>query len=187
MNVSGITSAPSSWSSATAAASERRAGQAGSSQLSTEEQAQVRKLKARDQAVRQHEQAHLSSAGGLATSGASYTYQRGPDGVSYAIGGEVRIDTSPGRTPEETISRARTIQAAALAPADPSSQDRAVAAAAAQMLREAQGEQSRQQSTGSGQSGGTGESGTGDERKNRLERFYAASDSSQASAIEAYA
>jgi hypothetical protein len=188
MNVSAATSAPNSWlPAATAAAGSRAAQGSGTQQLSQDDQALVRKLKARDQVVRQHEQAHLSSAGGLATSAASYTYQRGPDGVNYAIGGEVHIDTSPGRTPEDTISRARTIQAAALAPADPSPQDRAVAAQAAQMLLEAQDEQARQQNTDSGQSGVTGESGTGDERKNRLERFYAASDSGQASAIEAYA
>lgn len=105
--------------------------------LSEEEQAEVRKLKARDREVRQHEQAHLAAAGGLAISGASFTYQRGPDGINYAVGGEVRIDTSPGRTPEETLRRAEAIRAAAEAPAQPSSQDRAVAAQASQMANEA--------------------------------------------------
>lgn len=105
-----------------------------------EEQAQLRALKIRDREVRQHEQAHLAAAGGLATSGANFTYQRGPDGVNYAIGGEVSIDTSAGSTPEETLRRARIIQAAAQAPADPSSQDQAVAAKGAQMARQAQAE-----------------------------------------------
>lgn len=102
-------------------------------QLSEADAALVAKLQARDRAVRQHEMAHLAVSGGLATSGASFTYQKGPDGVDYAVGGEVSIDTSPGRTPEDTIARARQIQAAALAPADPSGQDRAVASQAAQM------------------------------------------------------
>lgn len=102
-------------------------------QLSEADAAQLAKLQARDRAVRQHEMAHLAVSGGLATSGASFTYQKGPDGVDYAVGGEVSIDTSPGRTPEDTIARARQIQAAALAPADPSGQDRAVASQAAQM------------------------------------------------------
>lgn len=102
-------------------------------QLSDKAKALVRSLQARDQQVRAHEQAHLAASGGLATSGASYIYQKGPDGVSYAIGGEVTIDVSPGRTPQDTIARAETIRAAALAPADPSGQDRAVAAAASQM------------------------------------------------------
>lgn len=106
-------------------------------ELSKEAQAQLDKLKARDTEVRQHEMAHLSAAGGLATSGPSYTYQRGPNGVNYAVGGEVNIDTSPGGTPEETLSRAQAIQAAALAPANPSGADRAVAARASQMEQEA--------------------------------------------------
>ncbi len=108
--------------------------------LTPEALALISKLKARDTDVRQHEQAHLAAAGALALSGAAYTYQRGPNGVDYAIGGEVHIDTAPGRTPEETISRARTIQAAALAPADPSGADRAVAAQAAQMEQQARAE-----------------------------------------------
>lgn len=105
--------------------------------LSVEEAAQVAKLKQVDRQVRQHELAHLAAAGGMATSGASFTYQKGPDGVNYAVGGEVGIDTSPGKTPEETIRRAQAIRAAALAPADPSGQDRSVAAQATQMEQQA--------------------------------------------------
>jgi hypothetical protein len=114
-------------------------------ELSPDDQARIDQLKARDLEVRQHEQAHLAAAGGLATSGASYTYQRGPNGVNYAVGGEVNIDTSPGRTPEETLDKARRIQAAALAPAEPSSADRSVAARAAQMQQQAQAEISAKQ------------------------------------------
>ncbi|MCK6548349.1 hypothetical protein L6R52_21050, partial [Myxococcota bacterium] len=50
------------------------------------------------------------------------------------------IDTTPGKTPEETIDRAARIRAAALAPAQPSGQDLAVAAQADQMAREARAE-----------------------------------------------
>lgn len=114
--------------------------------LSEEEAKEVEKLKARDREVRAHEQAHLAAAAGLAMSGASYTYERGPDGVSYAVGGEVKIDTSPGSSPEETIRRAQTVRAAALAPAEPSGQDRAVAAKAAAMEAEARGELAAEQS-----------------------------------------
>lgn len=114
--------------------------EADSGRLSEEELAQVRQLQARDRAVRQHEQAHMSAAAGLATSGPSYTYQRGPDGINYAIGGEVSIDVSPGRTPEETLEKAKTIERAALAPKDPSGADRAVAAQARNMAQEAQQE-----------------------------------------------
>jgi hypothetical protein len=124
---------PSAPSAATVAPS-------STTKLSSEALALVDKLKARDTEVRQHEQAHLAAAGGLATSGASYSYQRGPNGVDYAIGGEVNIDTSPGATPQETIDRARTIQTAALAPAEPSGADRAVAAQAQQMALQARAE-----------------------------------------------
>ena len=47
------------------------------------------------------------------------------------------IDTSPGRTPEETVQKAAKIRAAAMAPAEPSSTDQAVAAKADRMAAEA--------------------------------------------------
>jgi hypothetical protein len=130
--------------SAVPAAAAQRAAPARA-ELTPQALALVDKLKARDAAVRQHEQAHLAAAGGLALSGASYTYQRGPNGVNYAVGGEVRIDTSPGSTPQETISRARAIAAAALAPADPSGPDRAVAAQAGQLEQQARAELAAEQ------------------------------------------
>lgn len=114
-------------------------------QLSTEEKAQVQELKARDQEVRTHEMAHLAAAGQYASSGASYSYQTGPDGKQYAIGGEVSIDTSPAKTPEETIAKMRQVQAAAMAPAQPSGQDRAVAASAAKAIADAQVQASQAQ------------------------------------------
>lgn len=114
-------------------------------QLAAQAQALVSKLKQQDTDVRQHEQAHLAVAGNLALSGASYTYERGPNGVSYAVSGEVQIDTSPGRTPEETIARAHAIEAAALAPADPSGADRAVAVQAQQLAAQAQAALAAQQ------------------------------------------
>lgn len=116
--------------------------------LTPDQLRQVEQLKARDRTVRAHEQAHQAAAGGLATGGANYTYQRGPDGVDYAIGGEVKISLREGRTPEETIVNAQTIRAAALAPADPSAQDRAVATAATQMEARAQSEAAVQASEG---------------------------------------
>lgn len=153
MNVSGLTPSSSAyasianWSTGTAVSplsTKSRAQGESAGKLSQEDAEQVAKLKQIDRQVRQHEQAHLAAAGGLATSGASFTYQKGPDGVNYAVGGEVGIDTSPGRTPEETISRAQTIRSAALAPADPSGQDRAVAAQATQMEQQARMAQAQQ-------------------------------------------
>lgn len=113
----------------------------GPGELSPEEQRQVAKLRARDQEVRTHEAAHQSAGAGLVRGGASFSYETGPDGKRYAVGGEVSIDTSPvSGDPEATIQKAETIRAAALAPAQPSSQDRAVAAQAAQMAMEARAE-----------------------------------------------
>jgi hypothetical protein len=99
---------------------------------------ELSQLKARDGAVRAHEAAHIAAGGRYITGGASYEYETGPDGVQYAVGGEVGIDTSPvpGK-PEETVEKMRTIRAAALAPSDPSAADLSVAAAAAQMEAEA--------------------------------------------------
>lgn len=115
------------------------------SNLTPEQEAQVQKLKARDQEVRAHEQAHLAAAGPYATGGPSYTYQKGPDGQRYAIGGEVQIDTSPVEgDPEATLRKAQIVRAAALAPAKPSSQDRAVAASASQMEAQALAELQKQ-------------------------------------------
>lgn len=110
----------------------------GLRELSAEEKQRVAELKAIDQKVRQHEQAHLSAAGSLARGGASFTYTTGPDGKRYAVGGEVSIDTSGvPDDPGATISKAQNIRRAALAPANPSSQDRRVAARATQLEFEA--------------------------------------------------
>ena len=111
------------------------------------EQEQIQELAARDREVRAHEQAHAAVAGQYAK-GTSYTYQRGPDGVSYAVGGEVQIDTSeiPG-DPEATLRKAQQLRRAAHAPADPSAQDARVAAQAAQMEQQARVELRERQVT----------------------------------------
>ncbi len=99
-------------------------------------QQMVAKLKQTEQKVKAHEAAHKAAGGNLA-SGASYSYTQGPDGRNYITGGEVQIDMSPGRTPQETVSKMQQVIRAALAPADPSGQDRAVAAQAANQMTQA--------------------------------------------------
>jgi len=99
--------------------------------LTEAETKMIRELQARDREVKAHEMAHLTSAGQYARGGASYTYQQGPDGRRYAIGGEVSIDIGKEATPEETIQKMVTVKRAALAPAEPSATDRAIAANAA--------------------------------------------------------
>ncbi len=101
-----------------------------SGELTPEEKTQVVRLQARDAEVRAHETAHIMASGGMA-GGASYTYATGPDGKRYAIGGEVSISSLPTSDPKQALLNAQRMQAAALAPANPSGQDRAVAARAA--------------------------------------------------------
>ena len=89
----------------------------------------LKKLTSRDAEVREHEAAH-QSVGGAMTGAASFSYQQGPDGKMYAISGEVSISMKSASTPQETISKAKQIQAAAMAAGEPSSQDFAVASTA---------------------------------------------------------
>lgn len=114
-----------------------RAPVKSSAGLDAEAQREVARLAETDRKVRAHEQAHLSAGGNLVRGGASYEYKTGPDGKRYAVGGEVSIDTSEGRTPAETLTKAQRIYATAMAPADPSPQDRAVASMAKQMESQA--------------------------------------------------
>ncbi len=110
----------------------------GKSELTDEEKQQIEKLRQRDAEVRRHEQAHQAAAGPHATGGPTYEYQQGPDGTRYAVGGEVQIDTSPVRgDPQATIRKMQQVQRAANAPAEPSAQDRQVAAKAAATERQA--------------------------------------------------
>jgi len=137
---------PATCSLCQAGGHERAAARQASDQLNLSDEARrkVAELAKTDREVRAHEQAHLAAAGAHATSGASYSYVTGPDGQRYAVAGEVSIDSSPvPGDPEATIRKAQTIIAAAHAPADPSFQDRAVAAVAAQMMAKAQAELSR--------------------------------------------
>lgn len=120
--------------------------------LSREEEEQLRELQARDRAVRAHEAAHKAVGGALAGS-MSFSYQTGPDGRQYAVGGEVTIDVAPERDPRATVAKMRQVIAAALAPADPSPQDRAVAAQAAAQLAEAQRQLATEQREGGARDG----------------------------------
>lgn len=78
---------------------------------------------------------------GVIVSGAQFSYRRGPDGQLYAVSGEVKIDLSPvPGDPEATAEKARQVQRAALAPSDPSAQDRRVAMQARMMENQARAE-----------------------------------------------
>lgn len=107
-------------------------------EIRQEEQRILQQLKSRDREVRAHEAAHMAAGRPYIRSGPSYTYQRGPDGRSYAIGGQVQLDTSEERNdPEATLNKAEQVRRAALAPAQPSPQDLSVAADASQLAARA--------------------------------------------------
>ncbi|UCH63677.1 MAG: hypothetical protein JSU77_04310 [Fidelibacterota bacterium] len=117
----------------------------GALELTPEEKAQVEELKARDAAVRAHEQAHVMAGGQYIIRRAEFDTVVGPDGKLYAVGGEVQIDTSEvPDDPEATIQKAQAVRRAALAPSDPSPADLRVAAAATRMEFEARMELARQ-------------------------------------------
>jgi len=107
-------------------------------ELSEEEKAAVQRLRDRDREVRAHENAHAAIGRGY-TGSPSFEFARGPDGVQYAVGGHVDIDAGViPNDPRATIAKMDVVRSAALAPARPSGQDRAVAAAAAAAAQEAQ-------------------------------------------------
>ena len=107
-------------------------------ELTEEEQAEVEDMKDRDAEVRTHENAH-KSAGGQYAAAPSYTYETGPDGKRYITDGEVSIDIGEESDPQDTITKMQVVKRAALAPAQPSAQDRQVYAEASQ--KEAQARQ----------------------------------------------
>ncbi len=119
----------------------KRALKTGIQDLSPEELREVTELKQRDQEVKSHEQAHVAAGGSHVRGGAHFEYEVGPDGQKYAVEGEVQIDTSeiPG-DPESTIQKMQVIRSAAMAPANPSSKDRSVAAEATRIENQARQE-----------------------------------------------
>ncbi len=119
------------------------------SQPSAAEARQIARLQQIDQQVRQHERAHIAAGGNLVIGAPTFQYVTGPNGRRYAVGGEVRIDTSPVEgDPEATLLKAQQIRRAALAPATPSAQDRSVAAKASSLESQARQELLREKLTG---------------------------------------
>lgn len=130
--------ASSSVSSSSSEESNKAAEKQAEADLRQQQQRIIQQLKARDQEVRAHEAAHIAAGRPYINSGPSYTYQTGPDGRSYAIGGEVGLDTSAvANDPVATLRKAQTVQRAALAPVEPSPQDLRVASNAAQLAAQA--------------------------------------------------
>ena len=118
---------------------ERREAAKKEDKAEEEKDEQKKELEQIQREVISHEAAHKAAAGELG-GGVSYSYTEGPDGESYITGGEVPIKLKEGRTPEETLRNMQQVQRAANAPADPSGQDRQVAAKAAAIASKARQE-----------------------------------------------
>lgn len=124
--------------------------------LTEEEQEKVDQMQARHDEVKTHEQAHKSAGGSLAAA-PSYTYETGPDGKRYITDGEVQIDTAEEDDPRDTITKMQQVKRAALAPAEPSSQDRKVASEASRIEAQARAELLEENSSlGAGSSAASG-------------------------------
>lgn len=116
--------------------------------LTDDEVRAVERLQQRDREVRAHEQAH-QAAGGAHAGTPSYDYDTGPDGKQYATSGEVPIDTAVvPDDPQATIAKMEQVKRAALAAAEPSGADRAIAAKADQARIKAQQELRERQGDG---------------------------------------
>ncbi|GHV57673.1 hypothetical protein FACS189460_4630 [Deltaproteobacteria bacterium] len=124
-------------------------GDAGPSQgpvkeLTEAEKQEVQELTRRDREVRAHEQAHVAASSGLAGS-PHYEYQTGPDGQRYAVGGEVSVQRGGSSNVDQALREAEAVKRGATAPAEPSGQDRAVAAAAEADLSRLRAEKIKQE------------------------------------------
>ncbi|MCC7167472.1 MAG: hypothetical protein IT565_07860, partial [Rhodospirillales bacterium] len=147
----------------------QRPGEKGAGRLSEEAQQVVDKLRKRDAEVRAHEQAHVT-AGGPYAGAPSFTTTRGPDGQLYAIAGEVPIDVSPvASNPEATVRKMEQVKRAALAPSQPSSADRAVAAQAQAILLDAQSEAREAREMEKDGKGGEGVSGVANNNSHAMD------------------
>ena len=104
--------------------------------LTPEEEDLVNRLRQRDAEVRRHELSHASALGADAGI-VRYTYQIGPDGRAYAIGGSTEVDMGPESTDAATRAKAQRVRMAAMGVSDPSTADASVAAQAALMERNA--------------------------------------------------
>ncbi len=85
----------------------------------------LEKFKKADAQIRSHEQVHATI--GQTTAPISYNYQKGPDGKMYAVGGNVRFDTSIPDDPKAAAFKLDQLSRAATGVSDPSEADTMIA------------------------------------------------------------
>lgn len=145
---------------------------------------EIRKMQKRDSEVRAHEAAH-AAAGGAYAGAPTYTTKRGSDGKTYATGGEVSIDISAIKgDPKATLQKAEQVRSAALAPAQPSSQDMKVAQKAQSMAAKARAELAQQTSGKLADSIDSDQNNPKDDAVSVSENGTSSEDSSASSMIE---
>lgn len=105
-------------------------------ELSREDEALLQKLQARDTKVRGHEAAHVMAAGGQAQGLPTYTYQTGPDGRRYAVGGSVNISMLRTGDADHDARQANRAYRAAMATGEPSTRDMQTASLARDRAQE---------------------------------------------------
>jgi len=154
------------------------------SELSAQEQEKVRELKESDTRVRAHEMAHKAAAGALAAGGPYYDLQRGPDGQNYAVGGEVPIRLPETNDYKQALKDAQQAERAALAPADPSPDDYAAAAAFRQRAVEARAKLSKEAQDDGTAKGKTGPELTEGSKQSDGETSLSSADTSPPSEVE---
>lgn len=143
---------PASTDESKSSRDEQQSSNAADQPSPTREAAQQRQIElevadlvSRDREVRAHEQAH-AAVGGSYAGAPTYSFKTGPDGKRYAVAGEVSISTSSiPNDPEATLRKMEVVIRAALAPAEPSAQDRRVAAQATAQAAQARVELAQQQ------------------------------------------
>jgi len=107
-------------------------------QLSAGAQQKLMELEKRDREVKIRE-AERAALGGRYSGAPKLSYVIGPDGKCYVVESKVNVDMGVvAGDPEATIKKAEVIRSAALATAQPSPQDRNIAAQAAHMKLKAQ-------------------------------------------------
>ena len=106
----------------------------------------LEQMQQRHDEVVAHEEAH-AAVGGAFAGAPSYTFEIGPDGEGYAVAGEVPIDISEvSGDPHATYHKMLVVEAAALAPAEPSGQDMMIAGTASSLATKALNEISMMES-----------------------------------------
>ncbi|MEM1433900.1 MAG: putative metalloprotease CJM1_0395 family protein [Pseudomonadota bacterium] len=145
----GVSLSAGAESALTQAGNERRVEQQQQLML----QQEIRQLASRDREVRAHEQAH-AAVGGRYAGAPRDELERGPNGVPYAVAGSVSIDVAPvPNDPAATLAKMTVVQRAAMAPAQPSAADRAIAAKAASQASQARAELAAERSAQHGAEG----------------------------------